>query len=100
VSPDVIFTYLAFGHQNFQSGSEDTFCWNDTDGVKPKYLEESLFNATVSTTNSSLTGMRLNPSLSGEMLVTDHLCCNRKLSFLSSVTYNFELASKEMCRIP
>jgi hypothetical protein len=63
-------------------------------------MEENRFDATVSTTNSSLTGMGLNPGLSGEMLVTDHLCHNRRLSCLSSVTYSFELACKEMCAVP
>jgi hypothetical protein len=100
VPPDVILTYLAFCHRNLQSSSESAFLWNDIDGAKPKYLEENLFNATVSTTNSSLNDMGLNPGLSGDRLVTDHLWYNRKLSFLFSVTYNFELASTEMCKIP
>jgi hypothetical protein len=81
VHPDVILTYLAFGQWNLQSISEGAFWWNETDGANPKYLEQNLLNATVSITNSTLTGMGMNPDLSGERLVTDHLCYNRKLSF-------------------
>jgi hypothetical protein len=47
--------------------------WNDNDRPRLKYSETTCHSTTLSTTNSTWTGLGLNPGLHRDRVVTDNL---------------------------